>query len=86
MGQMILSYWNPRETATKTKYNRNIAIPIAFVIFQLNIKMERKTRQSIMNKMATEQTMPSAETGTFWPLIIVNKSQGKGSLKSENSR
>ena len=59
----------------------NIAIPIIFVIFQLNIKIEKNTRQSIMNRIATEQTMPSAETGTGLPLIRENKSQGSGNLK-----
>jgi hypothetical protein len=31
-----------------------------------------------MNRIATEQTIPSAETGTGLPLIRENKSQGSG--------
>ena len=56
-------------------------IPIIFVIFQLNTKMDKKTRQSIINKIATEHTIPSAETDTGLSFISVNKSQGSGKLK-----
>ena len=58
-----------------------MAIPIVFVIFQLNTKMDKNTRQSIMKRMATEQTIPSAETETSFPFIKVNKSHGSGNLK-----
>jgi hypothetical protein len=60
-----------------------MAVPIVFVIFQLNTKIDKKTRQSIINRIATEHTMPSAETDTGLPLIKVNRSQGSGSLKKE---
>ena len=60
-----------------------MAIPIVFVIFQLNTKMDKNTRQSIMKRMATEQTIPSAETDTSFPLIKVNKSHGSGNLKKD---
>ena len=58
-------------------------IPIIFVIFQLNTKMDKNTRQSIINKIATEQTIPSAETDTGLSFISVNKSQGSGKLKQK---
>ena len=58
-------------------------IPIIFVIFQLNTKMDKKTRQSIINKIATEHTIPSAETDTGLSFISVNKSQGSGKLKKD---
>ena len=58
-----------------------MAIPIAFVIFQLNTKIDKKTRQSIMNKIATEHTIPSADTDTSLPLISVYKSHGNGKLQ-----
>ena len=60
-----------------------MAIPIVFVIFQLNTKMDKNTRQSIMKRMATEQTIPSAETETSFPFIKVNKSHGSGNLKKD---
>ena len=58
-------------------------IPIIFVIFQLNTKMDKNTRQSIINKIATEHTIPSAETDTGLSFISVNKSQGSGKLKQK---
>ena len=58
-------------------------IPIIFVIFQLNTKIDKKTRQSIINKIATEHTIPSAETDTGLSFISVNKSQGSGKLKKD---
>ena len=62
-----------------------MAIPIVFVIFQLNTKIDKKTRQSIINRIATEHTMPSAETVTFSFLIKVYRSQGRGSLKKKHN-
>lgn len=49
------------------------------VIFQLNIRMETKTRTSMPNRMTMEQTIPvdSTETG-FWN-TIVNSNHGIGS-------
>ena len=58
-------------------------IPISFVIVHLNIKIDKKKRQSISNKIATEQTIPSAKTGTDFELISVKKSQGRGNLKQK---
>ena len=84
-GHMMQSYWNPNDTATKTKYNSNMHIPISFVIVHLNIKIDKKKRQIISNKITTEHTMPSAKTGTDIDFISVTKSQGRGNLKQKIS-
>lgn len=43
--------------------------PIFLVIFQLKTRMEKKTRSNMPKRMAMEQTMPVAETGTLLPKI-----------------
>jgi len=48
-----------------------MAEPIPLVIFQLNKRMEKKTRTSIMNRRVIEQTIPSLRTGTASPLARV---------------
>ena len=84
-GHMMQSYWNPSETATKKKYSSSRTIPIIFVIFHLNIKIDKKKRQIISNKITTEHTMPSAKTGTDIDFISVTKSHGRGNLKQKIS-
>jgi len=49
----------------------------------LNIKIDKKKKQIISNKIATEHTIPSATTGTEVDFISVKKSQGSGSLKQK---
>ena len=50
------------------------------VIFQLKIRIEKKTSISMANRMAMEQTIPADETVTgFWN-TMVNINQGSGSL------
>ncbi len=56
-------------------------IPMPLVIFQLKVRMEKKTRRSIPKRMAMEQTMPVAETVTPSPKMMAYRSQGSGSLK-----
>jgi hypothetical protein len=59
----------------------NMENPMVFVIFQLNIRIDKNTRINIQKRMAMEQTIPVAETGTgFWK-AIVNMNHGNGSLK-----
>ena len=60
-------------------------IPISFVIVHLNIKIDKKKRQIISNKITTEHTIPSAKTGTDIDFISVTKSQGRGNLKQKIS-
>lgn len=49
------------------------------VIFQLKIRMDKKTSISMPNRMAMEQTIPAEETETgFWN-TMVNSNQGSGS-------
>merc|ERR1712029_769984 len=53
--------------------------PIPLVIFQLNRRMEVKTRHSIPKSMATEQIIPAADTLTGLQNTIEYRNHGKGS-------
>ena len=53
------------------------------LIFQLKMRMEKKTSMSIPKRIAIEQIIPFADTGTgFWN-TKVNRNQGRGKLKSK---
>ena len=49
------------------KYSTNMEKPMVLVIFQLKTRMEKKTSRSMQKRMAMEQTMPVAVTGTGLP-------------------
>ena len=51
------------------------------VIFQLNMRMDKKTRINMKKRMAMEHTMPAEDTGTLFWKTNVNRSQGSGNLK-----
>jgi len=53
-------------------------IPIPFVIFQLNDKIEKNTSISIQNNRVIEQTIPALVTGTGFPNTNVYSNQGIG--------
>ena len=58
----------------------NMEKPMPLVIFQLKIRIEKKTSISMANRMAMEQTIPADETVTgFWN-IMMNINHGNGSL------
>jgi len=57
-------------------------IPIPFVIFQLNDKIEKNTSISIQNNRVIEQTIPALVTGTGFPNTNVYSNQGIGNLYS----
>ena len=40
--------------------------PMPLVIFQLNMRMDTKTRINMPKRMAMEHTMPAEDTGTFF--------------------
>ena len=50
------------------------------VIFQLERRMERKTRMSMRKSRVMEQTMPSLRTGTGSMNTQAYRNQGSGSL------
>ena len=56
------------------------------VIFQLKIRIEKKTRHNIPKRMATEQTIPLAETGTGSKNTIENKNHGNGNLENNKEK
>lgn len=54
------------------------------LICQLKIRIEKKTRSNMPQRMAIEQIIPLADTGTgFWN-TSVNRNQGRGRLKSRS--
>lgn len=55
------------------------------VIFQLKIKMEKKTSNNIPKRIPMEQIMPEDDTGTGSPKTIVYKNHGKGSLSKASN-
>lgn len=63
-GQVIKSYSNISETATKTKYNRNMVKPNPLFMRQRKQAIDSTTNTSIINKMVMEQTMPTEFTST----------------------
>ena len=53
------------------------------VIFQLKMRMEKKTSMSIPKRIAIEQIIPLADTGTgFWN-TMVNRNHGRGRLEGK---
>ena len=60
--------------------------PMGLVIFQLNSRMDIKTRINIMNNIAIEQTMPSADTVMGSWKTIVYKNHGTGNLKMQEKK
>lgn len=63
-GHVIKSYSNISDTATKTKYNRNMVKPNPLFMRQRKQAIESTTNTSIINKMVMEQTMPTEFTST----------------------
>lgn len=55
------------ETATKTKYSRNMVKPRPLFIRQLKQAIDSTTNRSIMNRMVMEHTIPWEFTSTGWP-------------------
>lgn len=55
------------ETATKTKYSKNMVNPNPLFIFQWKQAMEMITNNSIMKRMAMEHTIPTLFTSTGLP-------------------
>ena len=53
---------------------------LPLVIFQLERRMERKTRMSMRKRRVMEQTMPSLRTGTGSMNTQAYRNQGSGSL------
>ena len=60
--------------------------PMGLVIFQLNSRMDIKTRINIMNNIAIEQTMPSADTVMGSWKTTVYKNHGTGNLKVQEKK
>ena len=60
--------------------------PMGLVIFQLNSRMDIKTRINIMNNIAIEQTMPSADTVMGSWKTTVYKNHGTGNLKMQEKK
>jgi len=52
--------------------------PIPLVIFQLKIRIDKKTRINMPKRMAIEHTIPAEETGTLSPNMMQYKNHGKG--------
>lgn len=66
-GQVKISYSNISETATKTKYNKNIVKPKPLFIFQRKHAIDMTTNKSIMNNIVMEHTIPTELTSTGSP-------------------
>lgn len=73
-----------RETATKTKYNKNIVNPSPLFIFHRKHAMDMMTNTNIMKKNVMEQTMPTEFTSTGFPYIIPYNNQGTGNLQNQS--
>ena len=59
---------------------------LPFVIFQLKVRIEKKTSISIQNSSVMLQTIPTLVTGTGFPKHSVYSSQGRGNLQTENMK
>ena len=59
---------------------------LPFVIFQLKVRIEKKTSISIQNSSVMLQTIPTLVTGTGFPNANVYSSQGRGNLQTENMK
>lgn len=66
-GHLKTSYSNESETATNTKYNRNIMSPSALFIFHRKQAIDMITKSSIRKRMVIEHTIPSELTITGSP-------------------
>ena len=53
------------------------------VIFQLKMRIDKKTKINMPKRMAIEQTMPALDTGTGVWKTIVYRNHGKGNLKNK---
>lgn len=73
-----------RETATKTKYNKNIVKPSPLFIFHRKQAMDIITNTSIMKRIVMEHTMPTEFTSTGFPYINPYSNQGTGNLKNQS--
>lgn len=73
-----------RETATKTKYNKNIVNPSPLFIFHRKHAMDMMTNNNIMKRIVMEQTMPTEFTSTGFPYITPYNNQGTGNLENQS--
>lgn len=80
-GHVIILYSNINDTATKTKYNRNIVRPRPLFIRQRKHAIDNTTNNSIINNIVIEHTIPTEFTSTGCWYIIPYKSHGIGNLK-----
>jgi hypothetical protein len=81
----MTSYSNMSETATNTKYNKNIVNPRPLFIRQRKQAMDMMTKRSIMKRMEMEHTIPTLLTSTGFWYTMPKISQGTGSLKNHNA-
>lgn len=63
-GHVITSYSNINETATKTKYNKNIVKPKPLFMRQRKQAIDITTNSNIINNIVMEHTMPTEFTST----------------------
>lgn len=63
-GHVITSYSNINETATKTKYNKNIVKPKPLFMRQRKQAIDITTNINIINNIVMEQTIPTEFTST----------------------
>lgn len=66
-GHVNQLYSNINETATKTKYNKNIVRPSPLFMRHRKQAIDNTTNISIINSMAIEQTIPTELTSTGSP-------------------
>lgn len=66
-GHVITSYSNINETATKTKYNKNMVNPRPLFMRQRKQAIDITTNNNIINNIVMEQTMPTELTSTGAP-------------------
>lgn len=55
------------DTATKTKYNKNMVNPSPLFIFHRKQAIDMMTKRSIMNRIVMEHTIPAEVTSTGSP-------------------
>jgi hypothetical protein len=72
------------ETATNTKYNKNIVNPRPLFIRQRKQAMDMMTKRSIMKRMEMEHTIPTLLTSTGFWYTMPKISQGTGSLENNH--
>jgi len=69
---------NPRDIITKTTYSTSIIAPILFVIFQLKVRIARKTKINIIKSIEIEHAAPLLDTPRYVPFTAVHSIHGRG--------